>query len=57
MEVLNSIAGLERPKDLARRLDWTPNYVYVLRSRLRKKLNIPDDVSLDDFIASNNSTS
>lgn len=57
MKVLNSIAGLERPKDLARRMDWTPSHVYVLRSRLRKKFNIPEEVSLDDFIASNNSAS
>ena len=57
MEVLNSIAGLERPKDLARRMEWTPSYVYVMRSRLRKKINIPEEVSLDDFIVSNNSAS
>lgn len=38
------------PKQTATHYNWTPNYVYKIRSRLRLKLNAPDDEDLNNWV-------
>lgn len=48
--VLKSIEMSESPKELAQRKGWSPKYVYSLRSKLRKDLDIPTDESIEDWL-------
>lgn len=41
--VLRASAAGTYPKDIAQSHNWSPTYVYILRSSVRKKLNIPND--------------
>jgi DNA-binding CsgD family transcriptional regulator/tetratricopeptide (TPR) repeat protein len=38
------------PKQTAAKHDWSPNYVYKIRSRLRVKLGAPEDADLNNWI-------
>jgi hypothetical protein len=48
--VMDSIAKGNDPKELSRLTDWTPGHVYNIRSNLRKKLGVPSNVQLDDWL-------
>jgi len=48
--VMDSIAKGNDPKELSRLTGWTPGHVYNIRSNLRKKLGVPSNVQLDDWL-------
>lgn len=50
-EVLHMLASGRNSKDIARTMDLSVSYVYNIRGRLRKKLDVPDGVDFDDWIA------
>lgn len=51
--VFQSAAARERPKNLAIRKNFSPSYIYALRSSVRKKLGIPEEESLESWIEEN----
>lgn len=51
--VFQSAAARERPKNLAVRKNFSPSYIYALRSSVRKKLGIPEEESLESWIEEN----
>ncbi len=50
-EVLHLLAHGRSSKEIAQILDLSVSYVYNIRGRLRKKLEVPDGVDFDDWIA------
>lgn len=50
-EVLHLLASGRNSKDIARIMDLSVSYVYNIRGRLRKKLDVPDGVDFDDWIS------
>jgi LPXTG-motif cell wall-anchored protein len=50
-EVLHLLASGRSSKDIARTMDLSVSYVYNIRGRLRKKLDVPDGVDFDDWIS------
>lgn len=50
-EVLHLLASGRNSKDIARTMDLSVSYVYNIRGRLRKKLDVPDGVDFDDWIS------
>lgn len=50
-EVLHLLASGRGSKDIARTMDLSVSYVYNIRGRLRKKLDVPDGVDFDDWIS------
>lgn len=50
-EVLHLLASGRNSKDIARAMDLSVSYVYNIRGRLRRKLEVPDGVDFDDWIA------
>ena len=49
-QVLELIAGGRTSKEIAQVLDLSVSYVYNVRARLRKKLNVPDELLLEQWI-------
>jgi DNA-binding CsgD family transcriptional regulator/tetratricopeptide (TPR) repeat protein len=49
-QVLELIASGRTSKEIAQVLDLSVSYVYNVRARLRKKLNVPDELLLEQWI-------
>ncbi len=49
-QVLELIASGRTSKQIAQVLDLSVSYVYNVRTRLRKKLNVPDELQLEQWI-------
>ncbi len=49
-QVLELIASGRTSKEIAQVLDLSVSYVYNVRTRLRKKLNVPDELLLEQWI-------
>ena len=49
-QVLELIASGRTSKEIAHVLDLSVSYVYNVRTRLRKKLNVPDELQLEQWI-------
>lgn len=49
-QVLELIASGRSSKQIAQVLDLSVSYVYNVRTRLRKKLNVPDELQLEQWI-------
>lgn len=52
-KVLQLTLASKAPKEIALSEEWTPSYVYKIRSQLREQLNVPKDEELDSWILSN----
>lgn len=50
IEVIHALLERERPKVTAARLGLSTKSIYILRSDLKKTLNVPREVSLEDWV-------
>jgi tetratricopeptide (TPR) repeat protein len=48
--ILRATLMNQSPKDIARANDWSPSYVYKIRSQLRIRLETPDDESFESWL-------